>query len=157
MQQWPMDRTITLLAAATAVAQTWDARRDNDRKEFASLIDDLLFAINETIQVWQDYQSTEARHPLHGDGHRVVDWVGTARRDRLAELNWRMNETVQTAAELTGLDLGEVRDIDHVMLKVACAQFDAEVGDPGAYAARIAIQYLTQYATQVKLLQERLS
>lgn len=157
MQQWPADRTIILLAAATAVAQAWDARRESDCQEFASLIEDLLFAIDETIQVWQDYQYTEASHPLHGDGHHIADWVGTARRDRLAELNWRMNDTVQAAAELTGLDPGEARDNDHVMLKVACGQFDAEVSDPGAYAARVAIQYLTQYATQVKLLQERLT
>lgn len=157
MQQWPMDRTITLLAAAATVAQSWTAERFSERKEFASLLDDLLVAINDTIQVWQDYQETEAAAPVQGSGAQVSDWVGERRWDRLAELNWRMNEAVQRIAELVQLEAGELCDRDQVMLKIAASQFDAEVEDRGAYAARVAIQYLTEYATQIKLLQERLA
>lgn len=155
MKDWPKDDAITRLAAATKVARAWQADRAAQRAQFGDLIAAYLLALNDAIQIWQDYQFTGATTPRAGTGANIADWLGERRWDELVQTNWRIAQLHSDIARLAGVGAGGEAQ-DHVMLEIAAKQLDADVDDPGAHAARVAIQYLTDYMTQVKELEAEL-
>ena len=155
MKDWPKDDAIAGLAAATRVARAWQADRAEQRAQFGDLMAAYVLALNDAIQTWQDYQFTGASAPRAGTGANIADWLGERRWDELVQTNWRIAQLHSDIARLAGVSGGGETQ-DHVMLETAAKQLDADVDDPGAHAARVAIQYLTGYMTQVKELEAEL-
>lgn len=157
MKDWPKDDAIARLAAATRVARDWPADRAEQRARFGDLIAAYRTALTDAILAWQDYQFTGARTPRVGTvaGATIADWLGERRWDDLVQINWRIAQLHSDILQLAELRAGDDAQ-DHVMLETAAKQLDAKVDDPGAHAARIAIQYLTDYVTQVKELEAEL-
>ena len=144
-----------MLTAAVSVVEGWPADRYAEYEQVVTCLEELLAAYNDEIQTWQYYQYTELKRPLSpGPRTSIVAWLGEARTHKLLEINNRIEGLLRRIAALTGVPPMPDRAFDEAMLKVAEQQLQANVDDPGPYAARIALKHLEERVARIGSLLE---
>lgn len=143
------------LDTAIRVAEHWDTNRQGARAELVRYIQAMLAGYEEAKAIWQEYLASNPQAPVTGSRWTILNWIGSDRAHKLWMLNRRINEHFAWIASLTGAALPWSFPTDEVMIDAADKQMMQTGNEPGAHAARVAIERIDERMGHARtLLQE---